>query len=230
MEKQTRWGAKRAFACYLALIGGILVASLLISIILSSMNTDVLNLPYPYALLAVPINEAIFLGITLLFAQKFSRLGFKRLSMRTAALVSIGAILLIFVASSIGAIETAIFGPDPLTEELAQAIAPRDFIQLILLIALNLVLVGPVEELAFRGYVQQGFENSLGKPAGLLIASILFGLAHSLNSPYSVAPVFAVGLVLGYVWQRTGGNTTATALMHGVYNTVEFILIYFVPV
>lgn len=229
MGNQTKWGAKRALACYLALIGGVIVASLLIGAILSSMNLDIMNLPYPYALLSVPINEATFLGITLLFAG-FSRLGFKKLDPKTAVWVSAAAVLLIFLAGAIAAIETTVFGPDPLTEQLSQAIVPKDLIQLVLLIALNLVLVGPVEELTFRGYIQQGLQNSLGKPAGLLVAALLFGLIHSLNSPYSVLPVFAVGLVLGYVWQRTGGNTTATALMHGMYNTIQFILIYFVPV
>jgi len=226
---QNKWGAKRALACYLSLIGGVIVASLLISAILASMNLDILNLPYPYALISVPINEATFLGITLLFAG-FSRLGFKRLDPKTAVWVSIVAVLIIFLAGAIGAVETTVFGPDPLTDQLRQAIAPRDLTQLGLLIALNLILVGPVEELAFRGYIQQGLQNSLGKPAGLLVAAFLFGLIHSLNSLYSVLPVFAVGLVLGFVWQRTGGNTTATALMHGLYNTVEFLLIYFVQV
>jgi len=96
------------------------------------------------------------------------------------------------------------------------------------MIALFLVLVGPVEELAFRGFIQKGFENSFGKLKGLLIASVLFALVHGLNSAYYFAPVFAVGLVIGYVWQRTGGNTTASALMHAVYNSVQIILTYLI--
>jgi len=65
---------------------------------------------------------------------------------------------------------------------------------------------------------------------GLLISSVLFGLMHGLNTLYAIVPVFVVGLVLGYVWQRTGGNTTASALMHGVYDSIAVALAYFFSV
>jgi membrane protease YdiL (CAAX protease family) len=126
--------------------------------------------------------------------------------------------------------ETILFGPDPSAEQLQLAIQPRDFTQLIALVALNLALVGPAEELAFRGFIQRGFENSFGKTPGLLSASVLFALLHGLNSLYSIAPILAVALALGYMWQRGGGNTTATLLMHGVYNSVQIILLYFITI
>jgi len=37
-------------------------------------------------------------------------------------------------------------------------------------------------------------------------------------------------LVFGYVWQRTGGNTTASALMHGVYDSIAIAAAYFLSV
>jgi len=73
------------------------------------------------------------------------------------------------------------------------------------MIALSMGLVGPCEELAFRGFVQKGFENSFGKMKGLLIASVLFGLPHGLDTLYAIVLVFVAGLVLSYVWQLTGG-------------------------
>jgi len=42
----------------------------------------------------------------------------------------------------------------------------------------------------------------------ILITSALFRLMHGSNTLYAIVPVFVVGLVFGYVWQRTGGNTT----------------------
>lgn len=82
--------------------------------------------------------------------------------------------------------------------------------------------------MAFRGFVQKGFENSLGKMKGPLIASFLFGLMHITASPYNVVTSFVGGLVLGYVWQKTGENTTASAVMHGIFNAIAFILAYFI--
>ncbi|TET24627.1 MAG: CPBP family intramembrane metalloprotease [Candidatus Bathyarchaeum sp.] len=65
------------------------------------------------------------------------------------------------------------------------------------------------------------------KTAGLLIASILFGLLHGLNSFRSVIPVTVVSLFLGYVWQKTDGNTAASAWMYGLYDAMAIALAYF---
>ncbi len=65
---------------------------------------------------------------------------------------------------------------------------------------------------------------------GLLIASVLFGLPHALDTLYAFAPAFVGGLVLGYVWQQTGGNTTASALMHGINNSISIAIMYFLAV
>ena len=225
-ETKSEWGARLAFGCYLALLGGAFIGSVLLGSILSSMKLNFLNLPFPYALIAVPVNEAIFLGVVLLFASS-KKLGFRKVSPKIVVIVSIVAVLLILLAVGIALVETEVFGPDPMADQYRNAIQPKDVFQLVALVAINLVLVGPVEEAAFRGFIQKGFENSFGKPMGLFAASVLFGLVHGLDSPYNIVPILAVGLVLGYVWQKTGGNTTASALMHGVYNSTQFILLYF---
>ena len=117
-----------------------------------------------------------------------------------------------------------------MAEFLAKLMTPTNFFQLIVMIVFSLVLVGPCEELAFRGFVQKGFENSFGKMTGLLIASVLFGLPHALDTLYAIVPTFVGGLVLGYVWQQTGGNTTASALMHGINNSISIAIAYFLTV
>ena len=95
------------------------------------------------------------------------------------------------------------------------------------MISISLLLVGPAEELAFRGFIQRGFENSFGKNYGLLIASLLFGLLHGLNSFYSIMPVTVISLFLGYIWQKTQGNTIATAWIHGLYDALAIAITYF---
>jgi len=186
---------------------------------------------FSIVLVASPVNEAIILGVALLFARHKSaglkELGLKKASFRILAIVSVLAVPLFFLGVGISIGEAIIFGPDPLGELFARLVMPRDFCQLIAVIAISLLLIGPCEELAFRGFVQKGFENSFGKPKGLLIASILFGLLHGLNTPYAIVPTFAAGIILGYVWQKTGGNTTASALMHGINNSISFSIAYF---
>jgi membrane protease YdiL (CAAX protease family) len=195
---------------------------------------DTASLSFPLALISIPIGESIILVIVIFFARINragpAQLGLKKIDARTVVAVAIIGIILIFVAGMIANAESVIFGTDPSAEQLQLAIQPRDLMQLIALVALNLALVGPAEELAFRGFIQKGFTNSFGKTVGLLVTSVLFALLHGLNSLYSIAPIIVVALVLGYVWQRTGGSTTSTALMHGIYNSVQIILLYSITV
>jgi len=224
MENQSKWGAKLALASSLALLGAVLTVYVMIGYV-------ALDLPLPIGLVVVPIDEIIVLAVTLLFARYKAggskKLGLKRISLETLAIVSVAAVPLYLLGAGIVSVLTIMFGPSPMAEDYVEAVMPRDVIQLTALVVISLVLVGPVEELAFRGFVQKGFENSLGKRKGLLIASFMFGLMHITASPHNVVTGFVGGLVLGYVWQKTGENTTASAVMHGTLNAVAFILAYF---
>lgn len=231
MENKPVWKAKTAFTCYVTLFAGILVGSIILAIIILLWGFDFQELPFPAALISLPINEGIILGITLLFARQrgagLKQLGLKKPSLKTLVIVSFAAVLLFFLAIAISSVQETILGPDPNAELLADAIIARDELQLIALIGISLALVAPIEELAFRGFVQKGFENSFGKTYGLIIASILFGLLHGLNSTRSIIPVTAVSLFLGYVWQKTGGNTSASAWLHGIYDAIAIAITYF---
>lgn len=235
MESQPKWKAKVSFACYLALIGGVLLSSLVVGLVLLSMGIiHVEDLPFPVALISLPVNETLIVVITLLFARykgaSLEELGLRKPSIMVLMIVSAVAVPLFLLGVGISAGEEVVFGPDPTAELVEEAVMPRNLFQLVAIIALSLVLVGPCEELAFRGFVQRGFENSFGKGQGLLVSSVLFGLLHGLNTLYAVVPVLVVGLILGYVWQRTGGNTTATALMHGVYDAIAIAIAYYLSV
>lgn len=234
MENQSTWKAKLALACYFALIGGIFLGAIILEIILLSMGIDYEDAPFPTALIGTPINQFIILGVTLLFAKYkgagFRELGLKTVSLRILAIASVLAALLYFTGLGLSIGEEIIFGPDPTSELVAELVIPRDSFQLIVTVGFHLLLVGPCEELAFRGFVQKGFEYSFGKLKGLLVASALFGLLHGLNTLYAIVPIFVGGLILGYVWQQTGGNTTASALMHGINNSISITIAYLLTV
>jgi membrane protease YdiL (CAAX protease family) len=232
VENQSGWKGKTAFFCYLALAGGILLGSFIVAFILLGvgMGLDYQELPFPTSLVAIPINESIILGITLLFAKhqgaSLKKLGLKKPSLKNLLLVSVAAFLLLLLAVVLATVQEAVLGPDPFEEELRNAVLPRNLLQLVVSIVFSMALVGFAEELAFRGFVQRGFENSFGKTAGLLIASLLFGLLHGFNSLRAIIPVTAASLVLGYVWQKTDGNTTTSAWMHGLYDAMAMALAY----
>ncbi len=225
------WKASEALICYLALFAGIVAGSIVLIAVTFMLELNLQKLAFPIALVSIPINESIILIITLLFARgksaSLKHLGLKKPSLKTLAIVTLAAVLLLFLASAIAAAQETILGPDPESDIVVDAVLAKNLFQLVTLVGLSIAVVGPVEELAFRGFVQKGFENSFGKSTGLLIASVMFGLLHGLNSLRSILPVTAVSLFLGYVWQKTNGNTVATGWMHGLYDAIAILITYF---
>jgi membrane protease YdiL (CAAX protease family) len=102
---------------------------------------------------------------------------------------------------------------------------PRYFLYMI---PVAILLVGPFEELVFRGGVQGILRRTWGPWVAIVVASVLFGLVHWValtggsgsRVPY-VTVAATLGLVLGYLYERSR-NLVVPAVVHGLYNTVLF--------
>ena len=78
------------------------------------------------------------------------------------------------------------------------------------------MIVGPAtEELLFRGFVQRIFHRNMEGWLAVLLASIVFGLAHF--SPTLLPGATLAGLVFGYLFWRTG-NLVYPIVGHAAYN------------
>lgn len=88
-------------------------------------------------------------------------------------------------------------------------------------LALAGLCAGIGEELLFRGVVQAAAMESYGAPAGLLAASLVFGLLHYVNVAYAVFAAL-VGIYLGGLWLATG-NLAAPITAHAVYDVAALI-------
>lgn len=237
MENHPFWKAKTSTICYITLAAGLILGSIIVALIILGLkidSTEMQKMTFPLSLISLPVTEVIILAITLLFARYrgagLKELGLRKPSIKTMAKMSLAAVLLLFLAASISAVQESFFGSTPDAENLVYAVLPRNEIQLIALVIISIALVGPAEELAFRGFVQKGFENSFGKTAGLVIASVMFGLLHGLNSEYSILPVTVVSLFFGYIWQKTDGNTVVSAWVHGLYDALAIAIVFFASV
>ncbi|HRQ66251.1 MAG TPA: CPBP family intramembrane metalloprotease [Xanthomonadaceae bacterium] len=80
------------------------------------------------------------------------------------------------------------------------------------------LMAGIGEELLFRGVIQAALEGWLGPLAGLLLASLLFGLAHFVTVGYLVLACL-MGLYFGLLYQWTG-NLLVPILVHALYDWV----------
>ena len=80
------------------------------------------------------------------------------------------------------------------------------------------IVVAPViEELFFRGFVFAGLAQRYSWRKAALISSALFALVHL--QPWAIAPIFILGYIFAYLYQRCGSIWPAV-LMHVCTNAL----------
>lgn len=96
------------------------------------------------------------------------------------------------------------------------------------------LVVGPSEEILFRGIVQGRLRERLSPVPAILIASAVFASAHVLalwgQPPVAIAMtitiLFVPSLGFGAIYEYTG-NIVVPALLHGFHNSVVITLVLF---
>lgn len=101
---------------------------------------------------------------------------------------------------------------------------------LLVMVPLSILLVGPGEELLFRGIIQQLLRLRFGVPVGITIASVIFAVAHvgSLTGEGLVATLVTyvvLSLVLGVSYEYSE-NLVVPAVIHGLFNAIQFLALY----
>ena len=119
-------------------------------------------------------------------------------------------------------------------------ITGMDILVLILMILMMLFIVGPCEEILFRGFMQRGLVRTLGDTWGILITAIIFAAIHLVTlilyilDPivflilfiYLFAPYIAISLMLGLMFRWRNENLVAVIVTHGVYNSLTLLIAF----
>ena len=88
-----------------------------------------------------------------------------------------------------------------------------------------------IEEMYFRGYFFNRLTDLFGRERlGILIAllgsALVFGAAHSYQGITGVVDTAIAGLVLGLLYLLGRGNLWLPILVHGIIDTLGFLIIY----
>jgi membrane protease YdiL (CAAX protease family) len=119
-------------------------------------------------------------------------------------------------------------------------ITGMDILVLILMVLMMLIIVGPCEEILFRGFMQRGLVRRLGEKWGIAITAIIFASIHLVGlfiyilNPlvfiilfiYLFAPYIAISLMLGLMFRWRNENLIAVVITHGVYNSLTLIIAF----
>jgi membrane protease YdiL (CAAX protease family) len=110
--------------------------------------------------------------------------------------------------------------------------ASADPTVLLWLIPGSFLLIGPGEELLFRGIVQGRLRETFDRVSGVVLASALFAAVHFAaltggtgGRLVTITVLFFPALVFGSVYELTD-NLVVPALVHGAYNATLFALAY----
>lgn len=221
----------------------------------------------PYFVVGSSFIELVFILIPVLYIGKylqnskisnrlallgFTSRGYNNYRIMKEILIGLGFavvafFLVFFVSLFIQFILELIFGIEIVysaggsLNEVDMIIANSDIVALILLILTMLIIIGPSEEILFRGFMQKGLVRSLGKIGGIIITAIVFSFIHLIGifvTAYSAPieylisfllnffPYFAISLLLGLLFYWRKENLIAVVITHGFYNALTIIIAY----
>jgi membrane protease YdiL (CAAX protease family) len=216
-----------------------------LAFIVGNSAAVILGLALGAAGIEITPRRAVVLSVVTLQLVAFSAVSFGYLRYRDRTLVDIGmeapslegwitlgaGYVGMVIVWLVGAIGTFVIGNRLGIERQQQGIieiAQQDPLIFLLIGVLSLFIVGPAEELLFRGVIQTRLRETFGPVAGVGIATTLFAFAHitgflpgSLGGALlGVSVLLLVGLVLGAVYEYTD-NLVVVAAIHGLYNLTQ---------
>jgi uncharacterized protein len=93
-----------------------------------------------------------------------------------------------------------------------------------LLLSLTAAVAAPLfEEYLFRGFLLSSLTRYLTGWQSIVLSALIFAIAHLSVS--EILPLATLGMVLGYVYQRTG-SLLASMFLHGLWNGSSMLTLY----
>ena len=95
------------------------------------------------------------------------------------------------------------------------------------ILLLMMLIIGPGEELFWRGFVQRNFEDKLGKWKGFLLAVVFYTGVHIFSgNPMLILAALVAGLFWGWMFMRYR-SLTMNIVSHTVWDIAVFLVVPF---
>jgi len=189
--------------------------------------SDLPSIPLLVVIFALNYAAAL-LFIFALFRQKisgfFASLGLQGLRLKAAALAGfggfIGALPLVTIAAILSSLifKGINFSSNPVIPLIA---GRMNFLDQALLFILVACLAPLFEEILFRGLIYGVLRKTLKPWPAILLVSFLFSFLHV--NPAGLLPIFALGVLLAWLYERTG-SLFSSVVLHALWNGLVFFL------
>lgn len=128
------------------------------------------------------------------------------------------AVFMVFMVALINSFifKSISISSNPIFEVIRKTQGFHNMIYLFLLV----VLIGPVfEEIVFRGLLYTSFRRTLNVPVSIFLVALIFSFIH--GDPAGFLPIFTLGMVLNYTYEKTGTIFTSF-ILHALWNAGTF--------
>jgi len=196
-----------------------------------AFNVDLLQATIETTKIVLIVNELVFLGLTILFVTKVFKMKVTDLGLSSAKLPSnivLGLFLGVagYAAGTVFTVILNLFIPIEVPEWFLRALTATSPLDLLILLALTWILVGPCEEIFFRGFVQGSFARWKGPMVGIVVGAVIFGFAHFnpelwFRTPGAILLGFVYGVI--YKWRK---SLIPVVVAHALNDTIAFALFF----
>lgn len=219
-------------------LAGILVSLVLVFAVVAGIQFLGIQLSaVATILLALFINQYLSFGGVALGYLRLRGLSLDYIGVRIPSLrdllVAFGGFLAAFGLVIVAGIVIQTLGTQTAPNSTAQMAQETPEILLVLIPA-SFLIIGPGEEILFRGIVQRRLREAFSPAPAIVIAAALFASIHylALSGPSAarlntIAILFLPSLVFGATYEYTD-NIVVPALIHGAYDATLFSLLYIV--
>ena len=178
------------------------------------------------------VNQLIFLVVSLAFIGSILKAkvgetwfgvgGFKVSDIGFGVLVGVGGWILTGIVTAI----LVRFFPVEVPEWFRRMVTAENLEDLAAFLLLTWILIGPCEELFFRGALQNALTRWGGAAPGILMAGLFFGAAH-FDATLWVRSVgaFIIGIVYGVTYHRRR-SLVPCIVAHSLNDTISFALTF----
>jgi uncharacterized protein len=184
----------------------------------------VLHMPPPVALtsqaiLYVPVVLLLLVMLPWASLRSMRELGLRPPTAGDVAWGVGGAFGMIVVIEALSVLEMSLFHTK-ISETAVDLLKATHGIYVYVFAAIACLLAPFVEELVFRGFLLNAFLRYAPPPLAIVLSALCFGGAHF--SPSALVPLAGGGVVLGYVYYRTG-SLTASMIAHAGFNLFSIV-------
>lgn len=170
----------------------------------------------------LPVLAVLLVGLPWVSRRSLYQLGLRSFDRRTVIAGVIGALAMYAVTIGVANLQFSFTHQKPEETAISLFTSTHDPALIASFTFLATIVAPFMEEFVYRGFLFNALARYAPVWLAAIVSGVLFGLSHGSSSAF--LPLAASGVVLAYVYQRSG-SLTASMLTHALFNLINVALI-----